>query len=352
MNNILSQLQIIVPYLINNLKIALDLGTSNTRIAIDNKGIVLRESTFIGLDTKNHDFLFFGTEAKQILGKVPKYIDIIRPIENGVIFDFDANVALIDYFIKKSIYPFTMNRGFLKPNLVCYTAVPSSSTEVEQKALVDSLLKCGFSKIYLIEKPIVIAAGLNYSIFSNKPVFIVDLGGGLIEMAIITLGGIINQKIYRLAGEHMDKLIHNYILLKYGAVIGEQTAENLKIQLFDFEDKNKILTIRGKSLENRLPKSLKIKSNDIREALIGQFNQILDLINELLEATAPEIIDEIIKNGIILTGGLTNIKGIDKFFSRELKIPIIIPAYTEDITINGLLKLINYKDNLKRIFIK
>ena len=150
----------------------------------------------------------------------------------------------------------------------------------------------------------------------------------------------------------MDKLIYNYLHLKYGIIIGEHTAENLKIHLFNFIDEDKILTIRGKSLENRLPKSIRAKSNDIKEALIGHFNQIVDMIKEVLEATPPEIIDEIIKYGIVLTGGLANLKGIDKFFIRELKIPVITQEHPQESTIKGLLKLMNDKEKLKKILIK
>ncbi len=352
MRNILSQMKKIASFFYSNFEVALDLGTSNTRIAINGKGIVLREPTYVGFDTKNNNYLFFGAEAKEIQGKAPNYINIIRPIENGIIADFDAGVALMLYFLKKSIHPFILNKGFLKQKLVCYTTVPSSSTEVEQKALEESLLKSGFAEVYLIEKPLATALGIHHSIFSHKPVFVIDMGGGIIEIAIITLGGIVIQKINKLAGEHMDKLIYNYLHLKYGVIVGEHTAENLKINLFNFTDENKTLTIRGKSLENRLPKSIRVKSNDIKEALIGQFNQIVDMIKEVLEATPPEIINEIVKHGIILTGGLANIKAVNNFFVDELKIPVVIQESPQESTIKGLLKLMNNKEKLKRILIK
>jgi len=346
---ILSQIKKIPRFFYNNVKVAIDLGTANTRVAIDGKGIVLREPTYIGFDSKSGSYLFFGVEAKELQGKAPNYIKIIRPIENGIIADFDANVALVLYFLKKSIYPFISNKKFFfRQKLIGYTTVPSSSTEVEQKALEESLLKAGFSEVCLIEKPLAIAGGTNHPISSQKPVFIVDLGGGIIEIAIITLGGIVTQKIYKLAGEYMDKLIYNYLHLKHGIIIGEHTAENLKIHLFNFTSEDRILTIRGKSLENSLPKSIRVKSNDIYEALIGQFNQIVDMIKEVFELTPPEIIDEIIKYGIVLAGGLANIKGIDKFFIRELKIPVIIQEHPQDATIQGLTKLIKDK-KIKKI---
>jgi len=349
---ILSKIKKLSSFFYNSLEVAIDLGTSNTRIAIEGKGIILREPTLVGFDNKNADYLFFGNQAKEIRGKTPGYINLIKPIENGIIADFDANVALVEHFLKKSVYPFITAKSLLRPQLIGYSTVPSSATEVEQKALRESLLKAGFTEVFLVEKPLATALGAGHSIFSHKPMFIIDLGGGLIEMAIITLGGVVVQKINKLAGDYLDKLIYNYLHLKYGLIIGEASAESLKINLFNFAEENKILLIRGKSLENRLPKSIRVKSNDIKEALIGHFNQIVDMIKEVLETTPPELIDEIVKNGVVLVGGLANLKGIGDFFNQELRIPVLIPEHPQDATINGLLKLMKNKEKLKRILIK
>jgi rod shape-determining protein MreB len=350
--SILSKLKNFSSFLQSSLEIAIDLGTSNSRVAINQKGIVLREPTYIGLDTKNSNYLFFGNEAKEIQGKSPNFIKVIKPIENGIISDFESNVALVNYFLEKSVFPFTINKKFLKPRLIGYATVPCTSTEVEQKAHEESLLKSGFYKVFLIEKPLASAFGAGQTIFSHYPVLIVDMGGGIIEIAVIALGGIVVQKTLKLGGEYLDRLIYNYLHLKYGLIIGNLTTENLKISLFDFENSNKSLIIRGKSLENGLPKSIRVKSDDVREALVGHFNQIIDMVKDVLESCAPEIINEILKRGIVLTGGLANIKGIDKFFSRDLKIPIIISDSPQDATINGILKLIVHKEKISRILVK
>lgn len=349
--SILSKLKIIDSFWPGHWDIALDLGSSNTRVAIYNKGIVLREPTYVGYDMKNSRYLFFGAEAKEIEGKIPSYINIIKPIENSIIADFEANVALVNYFLEKSVFPFFKYQKLLKPRLYAYTTVPSSATEVEQKALEESLLKAGFDKVFLIEKPLASAYGTGYPIFSHRPVFIVDMGGGLVEMAIISLGGIIIQKTLKLAGEYLDNLIYNYLYLKYGIIIGNLTARNLKINLFSFKETNKSLTVRGKSLENRLPKSARVKSTDIKEALASYFNQMIDIIKDLLEASPPEVVSEIVKQGVILTGGLANIEGIDNFFSSDLKIPVVVAQHPEEATINGILKLIKNKDKLERVLV-
>lgn len=351
-NNILSKLGKTFSRFLGGAKIALDLGTSNTRIGIYEKGVVLREPTYIGLNTKTNEYLFYGQEAKEISGKAPNFINVIKPIQNSIISDFDASVLLVKYFLEKSVYPFYFKKSFLKSKLTAYTVIPTSSTEVEQKAVQESLIKAGLSEVFLIEKPIAAALGAKLSPFSNQPIFIVDTGGGLIEIAVIIMGGIVACKTLKNAGEHMDKLIYNYINLKYGVIIGEQTAENLKINLFNLVENERIVAIRGKSLENSLPKSIRVKSSDIKEALANNINQIIDAVAELIESIPPEIIDGIIKNGITLTGNLAQIAGIDKFITNDLKIPVFIPENPQDAVVTGILKLIGNREQLQKVLIK
>jgi rod shape-determining protein MreB len=227
----------------------------------------------------------------------------------------------------------------IKPIFNALIAVPPIATEIEIKAVEEAFIKVGFSNIFLIEKPLANASGCNVDIFSHQPNLIIDLGGGLIELAIVGGGGIIGLKSLKTAGEHMNKLIYNYLYLKYGIILGESTCENLKINLMNFENEDKTVAIRGKSLETGLPKTIRVKTTDIKEALLTNFNQIIDNIKELIESSPPEILDELLKRGLILVGGLSRIKGIDKFLSRELKINVFINDLYEDTTIEGLLKL-------------
>ncbi len=352
MNTLAGKIKKLSLGILGNFSIACDLGTSVTRLGIYDKGIVLREPTFIGLNTKTNEYLFFGTEAKEIYGKAPNFINVIKPIEHSIISDFDSTVSLIKHFMGKSVYPFFSGRSFLRSRLSCYSSVLTSSTEVEQKALTEALLKAEMGEVALMEKPLATAAGIDLPIFSKNPFFIVDMGGGSIEIAIIIMGGIVAYKTLKTAGEHMDKLIYNYLHLKNGIVIGEQTAENLKISLFNLTDDNEVMMIRGKSLEDGLPKSIRVKSSDIREALINNLNHIIDAIKELMESIPPEVVDGIVKTGLILTGGIANVKGLDKYIATELKLPVSVPANPQDATILGMLKLQKNKELLNRILIK
>lgn len=336
---------------LNSQSVAVDFGTSKIRIGIHDKGIVLREHAFIGLNTRSNEYLFFGEEAKNIYGKAPNFIKVIKPIQNSIISDFDSTVLLMKHFLEKSVYPYFVKNRLLKLQLNAVTAVPTTSTEVEQKAYQEALLKAGLGNVSLVEKPLVAAIGARLPVFTNNPCFIVDMGAGLVEMAVIISGGIVSHKAVKNAGDHMDKLIYNYLHLKYGLISGEQTCESLKVNLFSLKDEVKTMTIRGKSLEDGLPKSARVKSSDIREALVGNLNQIIDSIKELLESVPPEIIDGIVKGGITLTGGLARISGIDKYMTGELKVAVSVAENPQDAPVSGLLTLLGQKEKLQRLTI-
>ncbi len=325
-----------------------DLGTSTTRIAIKDKGIVLREPTCLGCNIKTKEYIFIGREAKTIIGKTPDFIKIVRPVVNGVISDFDAEVALIRTFLEKSVFLY-FSRHFIKPSLTVITTIPTIATEIEQKALEEAILKAGGSNIFIIQKPLVTGAGSNLNIFSHQPNLIADLGGGLIELAIISGGGIVCHKTLKNAGEHMNKLIYNYIYLKYGVILGEATCEYLKMNVLSFANEDKTATIRGKSLETGLPKSVRVRAPEIKEALLSNFNLIIDGIKELIEASPPEVVDEIFKRGVVLTGGLANIKGIDNFFAGEIKMDVFCVGNPLDTTINGLIKISRRHDDILKL---
>lgn len=325
-----------------------DLGTSQTKIGIKDKGVILREPTYLGFNSKIREFIFFGKEARSIVGKTPDFIKIARPVVNGVISDFDAEVSLLKKFLEQSVYLYFSNK-LIKPAIRAISIVPTIATEIEQKAVEEALLKAGASDVYLIEKSLATASGCNIDIFFHEPNLIVDLGGGLIELSIISSGGIVSQKTLKTAGDHMNKLVYNYIYLKYGVILGEATCESLKIHLLNFTNDEKTTTIRGKSLETGLPKSVRITSSDIKEALLSNFNQISDGIKELIENSPPEILDELMNRGIILTGGLAQIEGIDRFFANEIKIDVYRIEDVQNATINGLMKLSKNFDNLSKL---
>jgi len=335
----------------SDFEIYFDLGTSTTKIAIKNRGVILREPTFLGYNSKVKEYLFFGEEAKSILGKTPDFIKIIRPVVNGVISDFDAQVALLNKFLERSVYLYFSNR-LLKPSLRAVASVPPNATEIEQKAVEEALYKIGISQVFLIEKPLATASGCSLNIFSHSPNLIADLGGGLIELSIVGSGGIIAHRALKNAGDHMNKIIYNYIYLKYGVILGEASCEELKINLLNFTGQDKTVTIRGKSLETGLPKTVRIKSGDIKESLLTSFNQIVDTIKELIESSAPEIVDEVLKRGIILTGGLSKIPGLDQFIANEIKMDVYTDPKYEYATINGIMKIVSNSEEFTKLIIR
>ncbi|OGK62480.1 hypothetical protein A2334_05585 [Candidatus Roizmanbacteria bacterium RIFOXYB2_FULL_38_10] len=333
----------------SSFKAYFDLGTSTTRIAVKEKGVVLKESTFLVYNSQSKEFVFFGDEAKNIMGKTPEFLKITRPIINGIVSDFDAQVALTNRFIEKSVKPYTEKNFILKPPLEALAVFPVIATEIEQKAVEEVILKAQCSSVLLIKKPLATAAGCGLNIFSHKPNLILDMGGGLIELSIVSGGGIVTNRTLKNAGEHMDKLIANYVYLKHGVILGEATCERLKIECFNFTGEEKVMLVRGKSLENGLPKSVKIKTDDIREALLNNFIQITDAVKELIEISPPEVVDEVYDSGIFITGRLASIEGLDKFLSTELKISVNRPNHFMDATIYGLSLLDKEKNAVYRV---
>lgn len=352
MKSILSHLRKNANAILNANSIAVDFGTTTTRIAIHGKGVVLREPTFIGLNNRTNEYIFFGNEAYEIFGKAPSFISIIHPVDYAIISDFDSSVKLLERFFEKAVHPFFFKNRLFKSKYTAYTTVPASATEVEQRAIEEALIKAGAGSVRILEKSIATGYGADLPVFSNDPAFIIDLGAGLIEMAIVTTGGIIASKTVRAGGLAMDTIIKNYIHLKYGMVIGESTAQKLKNGLMSFDDEKKVLTVRGKSLENGLPRSIRVTSADVREALIASFNGIVDGIKDMLETVAPEVVDGIVKNGITLAGGLANIPDIDKYIMQDIKIPVNVPENPQDATIQGVLKLLGNKERLERVVIR
>jgi len=336
---------------LNPFDVYFDLGTVNTRIAVKDRGVVLRQPTILGFNTKINDYIFYGNEAKKIIGKTPEFIKIIHPLSHGIIANFDAQLALLKHFFSRSVKIYLNQFKVIKPFLRAIATVPSSATEIEKKAVEEVLFKLNFSSVYLIEKAVANTAGIGVDLFSHHPVLVVDLGGGLIEAAIISGGGIVNEKVLRSAGENFNQIIANYIYLKHGVILGKLTCEQIKINLLNFNNEDKILTVRGKSLETGLPKSIRIKTSEIKEALFSNLTQIIDIIKELIEISPPEIVDEVYKQGIFLTGGLANIKGLDQFITKEIKISLNVVNNPSDTTIMGLINLGKNIDSLLKLTI-
>jgi len=332
--------------LIPKIRLYLDLGTTNTRISIEHKGLLLNEPTCIGLNKQTNQYIFFGQEARSIIGKTPDFINIIKPLSSGVIVDFDGTVALLKHFIEKAIQPYITNFKIIKPTISVVTTVPICATEIEKKAVIECLQKAGCSEIIIINKMLATATGSGANINSHIPCLTVDMGGGLIEIGIVSGGGVIAYRVIKNAGEIMNKLVMNYAYLKNGIILGESSCEDLKIKLLRFNQETESVAVRGKSLENGLPKSIKMSTTDINEALLTNLNQITDTIKEIIEFVQPEIVEEIYKNGIFLSGNLAKAPNIADFFQKELDIKTNLVDTFGDTTITGLSKIGQNKELL------
>ncbi|MFH0772738.1 MAG: rod shape-determining protein [bacterium] len=325
------------------------MGTHTTKIGLKGKGVVLREPTCAALRTQPiKEYLFFGSEAKQILGKTPEFLHIVKPMVNGIVSDFDTEVELLRYYIEKSITPYTRSM-FIKPPVHAVVAVPTIATEIEQKAVEEALLKSGCSAVSMIKKPLATASGAGFNVFFHKPHLVVDIGAGITEISVISGGGIVSYKSLKQAGDYMDKVIANYIHLKHGVMLGEATCEKLKIACLNFSDTEVTELVRGKSLENGLPKSVKIRSSELREALTPTYTLIIDTIKELIEMSPPEIVNDIYQEGILLTGKAALIPGFSTFIGSELKMEVVVPEHASEATIYGLLKMADFPEHLKTI---
>lgn len=313
--------------------IGIDLGTANTLVFVGGKGIVIREPSVVAMHKKTKKVIAIGSEAKKMVGKTPASIVTIRPLKGGVISDFDATLAMISYYIQQ-VHEVgnPVPTAFSRPRVVI--GIPSSVTEVERRAVWEAALQAGARQAYLIEEPMAGAIGESISVFSPTGVMVVDIGGGTTEIAVISLGGIVVSKSLRIAGDDMDLAIIHYIRLRHGLLIGDKTAEDLKLKVGtayevkkkQTDDKNsqeKMAVIRGRDIETGLPKSLRITEVEIREALSPVLTQIIDSIAQVLEDAPPELTSDILEHGVLLTGGGSLLPGLDHLIVDRIHIPVI-----------------------------
>ncbi len=313
--------------------IGIDLGTANTLVFVKNKGIVIREPSVVAVDQKSNPpkVVAVGTEAKEMIGRTPGSIVAVRPLKDGVIADFEITAEMIESFIKRTTkrMPFSRIRV-----LIC---IPSGVTEVERKAVHDAAKSAGANYISLIEEPMAAAIGAGLPVSEATGSMVVDIGGGTAEVAVISLGGVVTANSCRVAGDNFDEAIISYIKKKYNLLIGERTAEDIKIKIgsaFPYEGEGTI-NIKGRNLMDGLPKNVDVTSEEIREALADPVSQIVDAVKSTLEKTPPELAADIIDHGIMLTGGGALLRGLDKLISAETKIPVIVATNPLDCVADG-----------------
>lgn len=319
--------------------IGIDLGTTNILIYINSKGIVLNEPSIIAKNKKNNKIIAIGTKAKEMLGKTPENVEIIRPMKDGVIADFDATEELLKSFIKK-VSP---RRLITKPNILICS--PSSITGVEKNALIEMAERIGAKKVYVEEEPKVAAIGAGIDIFKPTGSMIVDIGGGTTDIAILSLGQIVTSNSIKIAGNTFTEDIISYIKDKYKVILGEQTAEELKMEIGTvIKKKIKTKEVTGRGIDSGLPETIVVTNNDIELALKNDFKKIIDAIKQAIEKTEPELVKDIQEKGIILTGGSSLIDGMIEKLRKELKIPIFISDSPLTNVVEGTGYLLNNKN--------
>ena len=323
----------------------IDLGTANTLVFLRGKGIIIREPSVVAIQTSTKEVLAVGEEAKKMIGRTPGHIVAIRPLSDGVIADFDVTQSMLKYFIAKA-HP---RRKFIQPRVV--VCVPSGVTEVEKRAVEEAAIQAGARDAYLIEEPMAAAIGAGLPVHEPTGSMVVDIGGGTTEVAIISLGGIVTSRSIRVAGDELDESIVHYIKKEYSLMIGERTAEEVKIQIgsADLKNKEQKMLIRGRDLISGLPKTIEVSSSEIHEAMKEPIANIIDAIKYTLEKTPPELASDIMEQGIMLTGGGALLEGLDRIVKKETGMPVHIAENPLDCVALGTGKALEDIETLKRI---
>lgn len=329
--------------------LGVDLGTVNTLIFVRGKGIVIREPSIVAWHKKTKKVVAIGTEAKKMLGRTPGSIETIRPLKSGMISDYDVTLAMLSFFVKKIHQKPGTRFSIPRPRMVI--GIPTQASEVERKALLDVAYAVGSRRTFLIEEPLAAAIGAGLPIDEPVGSMIVDIGGGTSEIAVISLGGIVVGKSLKIAGDAMDKDIVNYVRIRYGLALGEKTAEEIKIALGSAYqmDTEKEMIVRGRDLEKGLPKSIKLTSPQVREALSTTFNTIVEAVKDTIEDAPPELVADIAERGIVLCGGGALIYGLAKLISAETKMAVSIAQGPLSCVVNGCSVLLTNHGLLNKV---
>ncbi|MBE6572305.1 MAG: rod shape-determining protein [Ruminococcaceae bacterium] len=321
--------------------IGIDLGTANTLVCTKHGGIIIREPSYVTYHSRSNHVISVGDEAKTMYGKTPPYINAMRPLREGVIADFELTSEMLKVFIKKAVGNSIL---ISKPNIVI--CIPYGVTDVEKKAVQEAALEAGAKSVALIEEPVAAAIGAGLPIKAACGCMVVDIGGGTTEVAVISLGGIANSASLRIAGDKCTEAIVSYIKKRFNVVIGESTAEDIKIAIGSAHPSTDfgVIEVRGRNVLTGLPAALNVYSSDIREALEEPLNAIVDVIKTTLEATAPELCSDIYDNGIMLTGGGALLSGIDTLISEKTHLNVYVSKDPLDCVANGIIKVMQTKD--------
>lgn len=303
--------------------LAIDLGTANTLVYGKGKGIIASEPSVVAVQKDNRGIrhvIAVGHEAKEMIGRTPGSIEAIRPMKDGVIADFEVTEAMLRYFIRKA----HNRKSLIRPRIII--CIPSGVTEVEKRAVRESAESAGGREVFLIEEPMAAAIGAGLPIMEPSGSMIVDIGGGTTEVAVISLGGIVFAKSIRIAGDRMDDAIVYYLKRKYNMLIGERTAEQIKMQIGTAypDGELKTMTVKGRDLVAGIPRTFEINSEEVREAILEPVNAIVEAVKITLERTPPEVAADIVEHGIVLSGGGALLRNLDTLLKEETGLPVVI----------------------------
>lgn len=300
--------------------IGIDLGTANTLVYLKGHGIVIDEPSIVAVNQKTGQIVAIGREAKEMWGKTPEHIKIVRPLSEGVVSDFEMAEEMLAYFIRKVE---KISKKFFRPRVVI--GVPSGITNVEMRAVYDAGIDAGAREVYLVEEAMAAAIGVRLPVLSSNASFIIDIGGGTTDIALIALGGIVRSLNLRVAGDHFDARVIDYLRDEFKLLIGERTAETVKLELGSAVETDYMeIEVRGRDLVTGLPKALMITDGDIREAFARTVVLLIAGVREVLETAPPEMVSDILQTGIVLSGGGANLRGLSLLLQQELKLPVHI----------------------------
>lgn len=332
---------------LNGKDIGIDLGTANMLVSLKGKGIIINEPSVVAIDKRTGNIVATGAEAKEMLGRTPETIRAVRPLKDGVIADFTATQLMLKNVIAKVSKRYNVGR----PRIV--VGVPSGITEVEERAVEESVMQAGAKEVYLIEEPMAAAIGANLDVSEPSGSIIVDIGGGTTEVAVISLGGVVVSYSLRTAGDELDEDIVSYIKKEMNLAIGETTAEEIKKQIGCALPlmTEMSMEIRGRDLTTGLPKNITINSSQIQEAVSESVNEIIEIVKTTLEKTPPELASDIMEKGIVLAGGGALIKNLDKLLSQKTGMPVFVAEEPLNCVVKGTEKTLEDLDRLKTVLI-
>ena len=327
--------------------IGIDLGTANTLVTLKGKGIVLNEPSVVAIDKKTEEIIATGYEAKEMLGRTPSEIDAIRPLKDGVIADFTATQLMLKNLVAKVCQRYNAGR----PRVV--VGVPSGITEVEERAVQESVIRAGAKEVFLIEEPMAAAIGAGLDVAEPTGNIIVDIGGGTTEVAVISLGGIVVSNSLRTAGDELDEDIINYVKKELGLAIGQTTAEEIKIGIGSALPLMTELSmeIKGRNLQTGYPRTVIVKSSQIEEAMRNSIAEIVDVIKITLEKTPPELAADIVEKGVVLAGGGALIRNLDKLISQKIEMPVYVAEDPLECVVKGTGKTLADLEKLRDVLI-